>query len=610
MTVTTKDIARSLGVSERQVLRRAETENWKYLVIGKTRAWDLSSLSVDVQVALTPKLQTSTSTSTCDTEAIQQASEKARKQGRLRLTLLGLYDGSGLKAADFVTAYNAGSINPVLREKLGEISLATLYRWDKQRKEAGSAGVLPKWGGPKKTTRLTEIEQQILEKFYLSPERRTIQHCYQLLKLNLPSTKATYQTCRRYLQSLPKPLVAYHRLGQSKFEALYQPFIDRDPSIFLPMQQVVSDHHRFDCLVAKDGRIFRPWLTVWQDYRSSKILGWAPSVYPSSLSILQAFYRMVVRYGLPQMCHMDNGKDYRCKIFMGSSRRVTTITAQGITDEDLLHIQGTFAMLGVQTTYARAYHAQSKGRLERTFGTFAEYVAKDTGYYIGSNTVTRPEDSALYFRAINNRAKKQVLLRWEEFCEKLEAFIEYWNANWYGQGKGMDGMTPDEVFTRFAPEPRKADASALVLALTRPEVRKVTRNGVSVMGVRYWAQELLEYAGQEVVVRVPVVNPDTALIQTIQGQTICKARADYFAASGDVAKDNETVNAARKVNLELVRTRSASLAKTKGLKTFLDLPPITHKEQQSDVSELRIAAGAEAPYQPEQKPALKSPLDI
>ncbi|WP_304223060.1 transposase [Gracilinema caldarium] len=375
------------------------------------------------------------------------------------------------------------------------------------------------------------------------------------------------------------------------------------------MQQVVSDHHRFDLLVTKDSRIFRPWITAWQDYRSGKILGWAPSVYPSSLTILQAFYMMVMRYGLPEMCHMDNGKDYRSKVLMGANLKVTTINAQGVSDEDLLHLQGTFQMLGVQTTYARAYYGQSKGRLERTFGTFAEYIAKDSGYYIGSNTVSRPEDVTLYYRAINKKAKKQVLLSWEEFCHKLDAFIDFWNANWHGEGKGMNGLTPDEVFARYAPEPRKADMQTLALALTRPEIRKVTRNGVSVMGVQYWAPELLEYASQEVVVRIPIVKPETALIQTIQGQTICTAWADYFMATGDVAGDNEKVNAARKSNLELVRHRSERLKQTKGLKTFLDLPA-KPKQELPDLSALPLAAGAEPVRQREQKPLLKSPLDI
>lgn len=610
MTISTKDIANALSVSERQVLRRATKEGWKYLKAGKAKVWDVSSLAPDVQVAIAPKLRPVPAPAPISgTEAVHKASEKARELGRLRLAFLALYDGSGLKAADFIAAYNSGALNPTLRQKLGEVSLATLYRWDAKRRTSGTAGVIPRWGETKKTTKLTDIEQQILEKFYLSPERRTIQHCYQLLKLNLPSTTATYQTCRRYLQSLPKPLVAYHRLGQSRFEALYQPFIDRDPSIFLPMQQVVSDHHRFDLLVTKDGRIFRPWITAWQDYRSGKILGWAPSVYPSSLTILQAFYMMVMRYGLPEMCHMDNGKDYRCKVLMGASFKVNTITAQGVSDEDLLHLQGTFQMLGVQTTYARAYHGQSKGRMERTFGTFAEYISKDSGYYIGSNTVSRPEDVTLYYRAINKKAKKQVLLSWDEFCTKLDAFIEFWNANWHGEGKGMNGQTPDEVFALHAPEPRKADAKTLALALTRPEVRKVTRNGVSVMGVQYWAPELLEYSGQEVVVRIPIVKPDTALVQTIQGQTICTAWADYFMATGDVAVDNEKVNAARKSNLELVRHRSERLKQTSGLKTFLDLPA-PQRQELPDLSALPLAAGAEPVRQREQKPSLRSPLDI
>lgn len=109
--------------------------------------------------------------------------------------------------------------------------------------------------------------------------------------------------------------------------------------------------------------------------------------------------------------------------------------------------------------------------------------------------------------------------------------------------------------------------------------------------------------------RIPIVKPDTALVQTIQGQTICTAWADYFMATGDVAMDNEKVIAARKANLELVRHRSERLKQASSLKTFLDLPAPPQQEL-PDLSALPLAAGAEPVRQREQKPLLKSPLDI
>ncbi|WP_304223063.1 hypothetical protein [Gracilinema caldarium] len=151
MTISTKDIAKALNLSERQVLRRAAEEGWKYLKTGKAKVWDVSSLAPDVQVAIASKLRPVPAIAPIiGAEVIHKASEKAREIGRLRLAFLALYDSSGLKAADFIAAYNSGALNPTLRRKLGEVSLATLYRWDAKRRSSGTAGVIPRWGETKK----------------------------------------------------------------------------------------------------------------------------------------------------------------------------------------------------------------------------------------------------------------------------------------------------------------------------------------------------------------------------------------------------------------------------------------------------------------------------
>jgi transposase InsO family protein len=407
----------------------------------------------------------------------RETSEKNREEARLRAALISLYNSMELNAEEFLSAYNTGEISRPIFEKLGAISLATFYRWLKGWKERGVDGILPKWGSsPKGSSTLTDLEKSYLEHWYLTQEQRTASHCFHLLREALPQSRAGYTACLRYLQSLPKPLVDFYRLGKRKFEALYQPYIDRDPSLYQPMEQVVSDHHNFDFLVIRDGKIFRPWVTAFQDYCSGKILGWCPSVYPSSLSILIALYLTVVRYGLVDLLHIDNGKDYRSKFLLGETRKVRVINKLGIEEEELISIQGSCAILGMEVVFCRPYHGQSKGRTERTFGTFCEYFSKNTGSYIGSNTVTRPEDAALFYRALNKQAKRNDVYRWEDFVLGLEAFINWWNANWRGNGKGMNGRTPDEVFASGERPKKQVDPETLALALTKPFVRKVRKN--------------------------------------------------------------------------------------------------------------------------------------
>ena len=571
--VSTTALAAALDQSRQAILCRAKKERWAYRETGSGRLWALSSLPHDVVARVAPDIGAPRSAETKAVAVFKVASETNREKARYRMALLSIYQSSGLRMEDFVAAYNAGDVNRILLDKLGRISVPTLYRWNKQWREEGADGIVPKLGlSTQAGSSLGLIERGYLEHWYLAPEKRSARHCYNLLRYNLPDSEASYQTALRYLKSLPMPLVAFHRLGRTKFDSMFQPYIDRDPTLYMPMQQVVSDHHCFDFVVIKDGKLFRPWITAFQDYRTAKIVGWCPSVYPSSLSIMIAFYRMVTGHGMPELIHIDNGKDYRSRILNGKTQTVKIINEQGIEEESLIHIHGAFSLLGCEVTFSQPYHGQSKGRMERTFGSLAEYFSKETGSYIGSNTVTRPEDAQLFYRALNKKAKRLDVYRWEDFILGFEKFVTFWNANWRGEGKGLNGMTPDEVFVSCAGPMRTVDTETLALALARPEVRKVKENGVTVAGVEYWAPELFEHSGRNVIVRLPLGNPDRVVVMDPKGKLICTAVANWFLETGDLAADNKRVNSARKANLEaLKRFGVGKVLPPEGGRTFIEI---------------------------------------
>ena len=83
------------------------------------------------------------------------------------------------------------------------------------------------------------------------------------------------------------------------------------------MQQVQGDHHIIDRVVMYEGRLVRPWLTVFLDMRSAAVLGWCVSTNPNSRTILMSYYMMAIRFGIPEMAHIDNGKDYKGKTIKG-----------------------------------------------------------------------------------------------------------------------------------------------------------------------------------------------------------------------------------------------------------------------------------------------------
>jgi transposase InsO family protein len=619
--VSTTALAAALDQSRQAVLSRAKKERWAYRETGSGRLWAVSSLPQDVMARIAPDVGGRSEITAGTAAVFKETSEANREKARYRMAVLSIYASSGLRIEDFVSAFNAGLVNRILLDKMGTISIPTLYRWNKMWREEGTDGIVPRWGMTAQAgTSMSLIERGYLEHWYLGPEKRSARHCYNLLRHNLPDSQASYQTALRYLKSLPEPLVAFHRLGRTKFDSLCQPYIEREPTLYAPMQQVVSDHHCFDFVVIKDGKLFRPWITVFQDFRTAKLVGWCPSVYPSSLSIMIAFYRMVNEFGTAELIHIDNGKDYRSKILNGSSGKIKIINECGIEEESLIHVHGAFSLLGCEVTFSKPYHGQSKGRMERTFGSMAEYFSKETGSYVGSNTVTRPEDAQLFYRALNKKAKRRDVYRWEDFVRGFEAFVGFWNANWRGAGKGLDGMTPDEAFAAYAKPMRTVDPETLALALTRPEVRKVRENGVTVAGVEYWAPELFEYSGREVIVRVPLGNPDRVVVMDPKGKLICSAVANWFLETGDLAADNKRVNSARKANLEAVKRFGVGrVTPPEGKRTFIEIAESQFLAGKSPLDfplplpleePVAMAAGAERDSAPAGLSQIINPLDM
>ncbi|HOV64323.1 MAG TPA: transposase domain-containing protein, partial [Spirochaetia bacterium] len=418
--VTTKVIAKALGVPMRGIRKRAEAEHWLYRKKGKVIEWEQSSLPQDVVSALASSRMESVRKTDVPAprmggDLLKQAREKDRQKALLKSILLSRFEQSGLRAEDFVAAYNTGSVSASLLAELGSVSVPTLYRWIADKRESGTDGLVPRYGFVKRGARsLDEITRAYLEYYWLDPRRPSIRHAY-LNTCDHVGKAPSYATCKRYLENLPKPLIEYHRLGQTKFDAGNYPYIERNMSLYHAMDQLVSDHHRFDFLVEREGNLFRPWITAVQDFRSAKIVGFCPAVYPNAVTIAVAFYMAVSRYGSAKLIHIDNGKDYRCQVLNGKKGKLVVLNKDGIGEEEEVRIEGAYSVFAERVTFAKPYHGSSKGRMERTFGTFCEYFSREIPTYVGSNTVERPEDAELFFRAINKKAKRHDIYPWEDY---------------------------------------------------------------------------------------------------------------------------------------------------------------------------------------------------
>jgi hypothetical protein len=436
-----------------------------------------------------------------------------------------------------------------------------------------------------------------------------------------------YQTARRYLRSLPPALVDYHRLGRTAFANKHQPYMDQNIWQYRSLDVVVSDHHCLDCVAMYRGKLVRPWVTTMQDYRSGMVLGWCPSVAPSSLSIIAAYYMAVIQYGIPRKLIFDNGKDYRSEILNGKTVTAAVRTPEGWDEEKEVLIQGIFSLIGSGVSFTLPYNGKSKGRQERYYGTLKEYFSKAIGSYIGGDTRERPEDSELYFRAINGMAKRNDVPSWEEAVNGLGAMIAWINNELPSGGKGMDGKTAARVFAENLPaDVRRADREALRLALSRGEPRRVRNNVVKINDTLYYHPDLIGYSGRQVLVRSLLVTDEEVMICDLDGRFLFNARADYFFEGEDLGAATKRLRGARKRNLLLLAETGAGEVKAApeyetmvqvALNKYRQAEPVNLDEYLGQPEEpLPLAAGAENQTAPPGPPApdkskriLKNPLD-
>lgn len=563
--VKTAELCGLLALSRKQVLERAREERWPCVKTERGVLFVADRLPASVQFKLTERAISGKQGRelTGTKSGFANAREKDRDTAQWRVTLITACFNSGLNKESFIEAYNRQETARSVYARLGAVSVQTFYRWVKAYRERGIDALVPRQAASRggDGASLSDIEKDYLKAYWLDSTQPSIQHALRKMLLHVPQSRCTYQTARRFLTSLPPVVRDYARLGRTRFENLYLPYVEQAVEMYGSLDCVVSDHHCLDCVVMYRGKLIRPWLTTFQDYRSGKVLGWCPCVTPSSLSIIVAYYMVCWYYGIPKKVLFDNGKDYRSRVLNGWSATAKKLMDDLTEEETEVKFAGIFATLGSDVHFTRTYNGKSKGRQERYFRIIGEYLAKDIGSYVGSDSRSRPEEAQLMFRSLNGMAKRTDVPEWEDYVKLCNTMIPYINDTFKSDGKGIRGMTRSEAFEKFKTgEFRRVSKEELQSALCTGSIRRCTRQGVTVNYVHYWSEELTEYIGRDVVVRTQLVFDNKALIYTERGEFICECEGDYFAEDrNDVSGSIERVERVRRLSL----ARAAELGATK-----------------------------------------------
>lgn len=372
------------------------------------------------------------------------------------------------------------------------VGLKAVYKLAKELREKGVEAFFGGYGNNRgKHWSFGELRKQELDsvvfgtfrKTYLQPSAPSIRGCWNLAaevavragfpaedKLPSPSAflKRLYSDLEQEYGVSGKAAAYRARHGLAAFERKYGHYLDRDDSDCPAGYAWVFDHAQLDIMVKAPGneRLVRFWISGVLDMRSWKLLYYVlKTSTPNSQDIIDVYLGAVARFGVPGIVYLDNGKDYRSKDFSGRSRKVRI-------KHDETWMRSVLGQTGVaRVIFATPFNAKAK-RIERWFLKLHEGFERILcDGYTGTNTHARTTE-------LKRIIKRGCVLGYEDFIMMLDLFIDYLNSKKADKRSKLQGLTPDEAFSRFYQERPMLDQEVLISLMGRTgNARKIGRNG-------------------------------------------------------------------------------------------------------------------------------------
>ena len=423
------------------------------------------------------------------------ATEYNRKKADKYLSLYNDYNhlrGNALKAA--IKKYNQ-------EHQEQQTSYQRVKAAFKEYEQCGIVAFLGKYGKNLKNTTVPDNAFEQWKGLIWNEGAPSYEFCWKITASLHCATKeqlASFPTCDAFLRRLrathTESQIFLARHGQKKWSQKYAYSIDRDLSNVQAGKVWVCDHAQIDNLVlsnkskAKREKVLAPWYTGWRDFKTSKHL--AGDLYedsPNSDHILQTFYHAALKYGLPEIILIDNGKDFRAKDVTGG-RKSSKLDAE--------KAKSTMSLLGIKVIFALPYNAQSKP-IERDFRKIKEWFAKMLPGYRGGHVLERPEKLA-------REIKTGKIFGFDEYKPLFDRFITEVLNKMPSKGKALNGLSPDDLWNQSNIIKRTADKDSLKLCCMRSsKTMTIGRHGIrdSEFGVTYFDEWLWNHPRAKVYLR-------------------------------------------------------------------------------------------------------------
>ena len=363
----------------------------------------------------------------------------------------------------------------MLREQIAEredISVRTVYRYERQYKEEHFEGLLPKSREKRRTQKLPDNWDEIVaEAVQLRKEvpTRSVRQLIVILESEdyAPPGVIKQSTLQRYLQDAgmsKKALKRYtedrkpsskkfcrdHRLELYQGDIKYGPVItDRyGNKIQTYLSSVIDDHSR---LILQ---------SEWYDNQREEI-------------VEDTVHKAVLKYGVFDRFYVDNGKQYISK-----------------------QLQKSCARLGIRVQHAPPFSGKSKGKVERFHQTVDRFIAE------------------LAVAPVHSIAEMNE--KWKYFLEEDYQKKPHDGIAGYYRSKGADvpkgGITPIREWNRDTRKLKFLDSGTVSEAFTRIETREIDKTGCfEFKGVTYEAS--IAYSGLRVEIAYDPLNTQTVEVR-------------------------------------------------------------------------------------------------
>ncbi len=316
------------------------------------------------------------------------------------------------------------------------------------------------------------------------------------------------------------------------------PFIEQDPERYAAGECWHADTKTCDVICSDGGKLLRPVLVAWFDWRSRKTV--AARLFTSddshaARSTLARAIRDKSNFGGPDRMHLDHGKNYESYELVGATKKQRRVKIKDHAAP--INDAGLYSLIGIEASFAQRYNPQGKARLERWFRTLEPFF-KLFPTYTGRDVDTKPESLPENLKSAPTLASVQ---------ERLDAFVATYNASSDHQIDDLvvDGVrySPNDFYARFCPRVKvMADPNSLDKICRRwlPPCW-VGRNGISVKmdgrTIRFGQYEtsLIEFKGRlkrdrtQVRVSIDPDKPSVAYVHRMNYKFVCRVEANHAA---------------------------------------------------------------------------------